>query len=112
MERQLVKINVFLVLFLFTFKICYADTNYNTVSTEHKTKDEILSLGLKNYQNKQFSSAAYFFEKACKKESAEACFFLGSMYYNGIGVQKNKIKANELMQLSSKLTIDDLGESR
>lgn len=50
--------------------------------------EELVLLGIKNYENQDFSKARKYFEKACELNSGGGCFRLGKLYHGGNGVKK------------------------
>ncbi|GAA6953807.1 hypothetical protein CHC183_02140 [Helicobacter pylori] len=50
-------------------------------------------MGIKNYEKQDFSKARKYFERACELNSGSGCNFLGFLYENGQGVEKDLIKA-------------------
>lgn len=54
--------------------------------------------GTKYLENRQYSIAKRCFEKAASKENGNAIYNLGLMYYRGLGVEKNPIKAVEYIE--------------
>ncbi|WP_147588954.1 tetratricopeptide repeat protein [Helicobacter pylori] len=55
--------------------------------------EELLNLGIKNYEKQDFSKARKYFEKACDLNIGRGCNGLGVLYQNGQGVEKDLIKA-------------------
>ncbi len=55
--------------------------------------EELLNLGIKNYEKQDFSKARKYFERACELNSGGGCVALGDLYYDGEGVEKNSKKA-------------------
>ncbi|GAA7186951.1 hypothetical protein HpCK14_02690 [Helicobacter pylori] len=55
--------------------------------------EELVLLGIKSYEKQDFSKARKYFEKACELNSGSGCNFLGFLYENGQGVEKDLIKA-------------------
>ncbi|BAJ58551.1 sel1 repeat family protein [Helicobacter pylori] len=55
--------------------------------------EELFNLGMLSYDKQDFSEARKYFEKACELNSGSRCNFLGFLYENGQGVEKNLIKA-------------------
>ena len=52
--------------------------------------------GIAFYNNKEYDKAAELFKKACDGGNMRGCSNLGTMYDDGIGVEKNEQKAVEL----------------
>lgn len=63
--------------------------------------DDLMKQGLTAYEQKNYKKAVSVFEKAMTFENAEAPFVLGSLYINGLGVDKDVNKALSLYQLSA-----------
>ncbi len=57
------------------------------------TPKELFNLGMLSYDKQDFSKARKYFEKACELNSGSGCNFLGFLYENGQGVEKDLIKA-------------------
>jgi len=55
--------------------------------------------GLEYYQKLNYTKAQQFFIKGCQTDK-KSCNYLGVLYENGLGVQKNINKALEYYQLS------------
>ncbi|GAA8978278.1 hypothetical protein EKB5_01050 [Helicobacter pylori] len=55
--------------------------------------EELFNLGMLSYDKQDFSKARKYFEKACELNSGSGCNFLGFLYENGQGVEKDLIKA-------------------
>ncbi|GAA8679906.1 hypothetical protein Kyoto142A_02470 [Helicobacter pylori] len=55
--------------------------------------EELFNLGMLSYDKQDFSKARKYFEKACELNSSSGCNFLGFLYKNGQGVEKDLIKA-------------------
>lgn len=55
--------------------------------------EELLNLGIKNYEKQDFSKARKYFEKACELNNGWGCNNLGDSYQNGEGVEKDLTKA-------------------
>lgn len=54
--------------------------------------------GVKYLESRQYYLAKRFFEKAVSKGDGDAIYNLGLMYYKGLGVEKNPIKAVEYIK--------------
>ncbi|GAA7143491.1 hypothetical protein HpCHN62_02160 [Helicobacter pylori] len=65
--------------------------------------EELLNLGIKNYEKQDFSKARKYFERACELNSGGGCAALGDLYYDGEGVEKNLIKAAQFYSKACKL---------
>ncbi|GAA9614350.1 hypothetical protein HpVa114_01180 [Helicobacter pylori] len=52
-----------------------------------------MGLGVKSYDKQDFTQARKYFERACELNSGSGCNFLGFLYENGQGVEKDLIKA-------------------
>lgn len=65
--------------------------------------EELLNLGIKNYEKQDFSKARKYFEKACDLNIGRGCAALGDLYYDGEGVEKNLIKAAQFYSKACKL---------
>ncbi|CAD5116053.1 DgyrCDS4987 [Dimorphilus gyrociliatus] len=59
-------------------------------------------VGVKHMRNGNQTMAANLFKEAAKQENAEAQYYLGLCYDNGLGVEENKHLAIELFKKSSK----------
>jgi len=57
----------------------------------------------KYYENKQYKKAFEIYDKLARKNNANAQYNLALMYYNGIGVTKNRIQAFIWLTTASKL---------
>ncbi|GAA9130044.1 hypothetical protein Taitung69_05070 [Helicobacter pylori] len=55
--------------------------------------EELLNLGIKNYEKQDFSKARKYFEKACGLNNGRGCNGLGVLYEYGQGVEKDLTKA-------------------
>lgn len=58
--------------------------------------------GLICLQEEDYEKARIFFDKGSKGGNGEAMYQLGMLYYKGLGVRKDKIKANKLFELAKK----------
>ncbi|WP_240443881.1 tetratricopeptide repeat protein [Helicobacter pylori] len=65
--------------------------------------EELLNLGIKNYEKQDFSKARKYFEKACDLNNGRGCNGLGFLYENGRGVEKNSKKAAYLYSRACEL---------
>ncbi|GAA7078040.1 hypothetical protein VN0426_05390 [Helicobacter pylori] len=65
--------------------------------------EELLNLGIKNYEKQDFSKARKYFEKACELNSGGGYAALGDLYYDGEGVEKNLTKAAYFYSKACKL---------
>ncbi|NPS34834.1 tetratricopeptide repeat protein, partial [Helicobacter pylori] len=61
--------------------------------------EELFNRGMLSYDKQDFSKAKEYFEKACDLNDGLGCSNLGSLYYNGEGVEKDLTK---VAQFSSK----------
>lgn len=73
--------------------------------------EELLNLGIKNYEKQDFSKARKYFERACELNSGGGCVALGDLYYDGEGVEKNLIKAAQFYSKACKLGVQEICES-
>ncbi|WP_194147957.1 tetratricopeptide repeat protein [Helicobacter pylori] len=65
--------------------------------------EELVLLGMLSYDKQDFSKAKEYFEKACELNSGSGCNFLGFLYENGQGVEKDLIKAAYFYSKACKL---------
>ncbi len=65
--------------------------------------EELLNLGIKNYEKQDFSKARKYFERACELKEGDGCGALGGLYYNGDGVKQDSKKATTLFEKACKL---------
>lgn len=68
----------------------------------------MLELSVDFYEKNDFILAKCLFEESVKKGSSEAYFLLSGMYFHGIGVPIDKVKAEELIQKSAEITMDEI----
>ncbi|WP_033122657.1 tetratricopeptide repeat protein [Helicobacter pylori] len=68
---------------------------------------ELFNLGMLSYDKQDFSKARKYFEKACELNSGSGCNFLGFLYENGQGVEKDLIKAAYLYSKACELKEGD-----
>ncbi|MBE9562105.1 MAG: sel1 repeat family protein, partial [Proteobacteria bacterium] len=61
--------------------------------------------GMVHYENKNYTKAIQLFEK--DSDNAKAQYQLGMMYYNGIGVNKNLVKASSWYHKAAARNIAD-----
>ncbi|EII5454394.1 SEL1-like repeat protein [Salmonella enterica] len=100
-----------IVLIFFISNSSFADLNCNTINKETK-KEDLLELGVSFYGKNNFILAKCLFEESAKKGSSEAYFLLAGMYFHGIGVPIDKVKAEELIQKSAEITTDEITKGR
>lgn len=81
---------IFISLFLFSY-ICYPDIN------EKKMQEDALEM----YLSENYASAFQLYEKLSRTGNPIAEFYLGIMYLEGFGVNKNKLKAMEYFNKSA-----------
>ncbi|GAA6918306.1 tetratricopeptide repeat protein [Helicobacter pylori] len=62
-----------------------------------------MGLGVKSYDKQDFTQARKYFERACELNSGSGCNFLGFLYENGQGVEKDLIKAAYFYSKACKL---------
>ncbi|GAA7983583.1 hypothetical protein HpCS16_02220 [Helicobacter pylori] len=67
------------------------------------THEELVLLGMLSYDKQDFSKARKYFEKACDLNNGRGCNFLGFLYENGQGVEKDLIKAAYFYSKACKL---------
>ncbi len=65
--------------------------------------EELLNLGIKNYEKQDFSKAKGYFEKACDLNNGGGCNGLGFLYGSGDGVKQDSKKAAALFEKACKL---------
>ncbi len=65
--------------------------------------EELFNLGMLSYDKQDFSKARKYFEKACDLNNGRECNFLGFLYENGQGVEKDLIKAAYFYSKACKL---------
>ncbi|WP_276318394.1 tetratricopeptide repeat protein [Helicobacter pylori] len=65
--------------------------------------EELLNLGIKNYEKQDFSKARKYFEKACGLNNGRGCNGLGVLYEYGQGVEKDLTKAAQFYSKACEL---------
>ncbi|KAK8886585.1 hypothetical protein M9Y10_042049 [Tritrichomonas musculus] len=64
--------------------------------------DYLLQMGRISKEEKEYSVATEYFEKASKEGNAEAMFYYGEMLFEGKGVEKDEVKANKYFEMAKK----------
>ncbi|WRD99478.1 sel1 repeat family protein [Helicobacter pylori] len=64
---------------------------------------ELVDLGVKSIEAKDYIQAKKYFEKACDLNNGSGCGTLGFLYGMGKGVEKNLIKADQYISKACKL---------
>lgn len=77
--------------------------------------EALIQKGLLSYQGHDYSTAMDYFHEACKRESADGCYNVATLYNNGQGTSQDHTKAAQLFSkacdLGSLLGCNRLGES-
>ncbi|WP_269434585.1 sel1 repeat family protein [Helicobacter pylori] len=66
------------------------------------TPEELVDLGVKSHEAKDYIQAKKYFEKACGLNNGGGCGALGDLYDDGKGVEKNLIKAAQYISKACK----------
>ncbi|WQW38358.1 SEL1-like repeat protein [Helicobacter pylori] len=67
------------------------------------TPEELVDLGVKSIEAKDYIQAKKYFEKACDLKYGSGCSGLGFLYGSGKGVEKNLTKADQYISKACKL---------
>lgn len=57
--------------------------------------------------SQDYTKSFYWNEKAAEQGDGEATYNIAMMYYNGLGVSKNRIKARHYLKQACKDFVDD-----
>ncbi|GAA9654270.1 hypothetical protein HpVa89_02090 [Helicobacter pylori] len=83
--------------------LCLGCVLIGWVNGREPNLEELVLLGIKSYEKQDFSKARKYFEKACDLNNGGGCSFLGVLYYNGQGVEKDLTKATYFYSKACKL---------